>query len=50
VEALLGPANTASESKEGMLTLMKRNYNHDGKKVTASFVNGVLIDYSISPQ
>lgn len=50
VEALLGPANTASESKEGVLTLMKRNYVHDGKKITASFVNGVLIDYAIAPQ
>lgn len=49
VEALLGPANIASESKEGVLTLMKRNYNYDGKKVVASFVNGVLIDYSIGP-
>lgn len=49
VEALLGPANTASESKEGVLTLMKRNYIYDGKKVVASFVNGVLIDYAIGP-
>lgn len=49
VEALLGPANTASESKEGVLTLMKRNYHYDGKRITASFVNGVLIDYAISP-
>ena len=49
VEALLGPANTASESKEGVLTLMKRNYFYDGKKVVASFVNGVLIDYAIGP-
>ena len=49
VEALLGPANTASESKEGVLTLMKRNYLYDGKKVVASFVNGVLIDYAIGP-
>lgn len=49
VEALLGPANTASESKEGVLTLMKRNYIYDGKRVVASFVNGVLIDYSIGP-
>ena len=49
VEALLGPANTASESKEGVLTLMKRSYIHDGKKVVASFVNGVLIDYAIGP-
>lgn len=50
VEALLGPANTASESKEGVLTLMKRNYVNDGKKIVASFVNGVLIDFSIAPQ
>lgn len=50
VEALLGPANTAGESKEGILTLMKRTYLHDGKRVTASFVNGVLIDYAIAPQ
>lgn len=49
VEALLGPANTASESKEGVLMLMKRTYNYDGKKIVASFVNGVLIDYSIGP-
>ena len=49
VEALLGPANTASESKEGVLTLMKRNYIYDGKRVVASFVNGVLIDYAIGP-
>lgn len=50
VEAMLGPANTASESKEGVLTLMKRNYLHDGKKISTSFVNGVLIDYAIAPQ
>lgn len=49
VESLLGPANTASESKEGVLTLMKRNYIYDGKRVVASFVNGVLIDYAIGP-
>jgi hypothetical protein len=50
VEALLGPANTASESKEGVLTLMKRVYLHDGKRITGSFVNGVLVDYAIAPQ
>ena len=49
VEALLGPANTASESKEGVLTLMKRSYISDDKKLVASFVNGVLIDYAIGP-
>ncbi len=50
VEALLGPANTASEVKEGSITVMKRTYLLDGKKVVASFVSGVLIDYSIAPQ
>lgn len=50
VEALLGPANTASESREGVLMLMKRNYLYDGKKIVASFVNGVLIDYAIAPE
>ena len=50
VEALLGPANTASESREGSLTVMKRNYVVDGKRISTSFVNDVLIDYSIAPQ
>jgi hypothetical protein len=50
VEAMFGPANTASESKEGTLTVMKRTYNYDGKKITTQFVNGVMIDYAIAPQ
>lgn len=50
VEALFGPANTASESKEGSLTVMKRSYTYDGKRVLTQFVNGVLIDYAIAPQ
>ncbi|MEP6779854.1 MAG: hypothetical protein ABJC26_08195, partial [Gemmatimonadaceae bacterium] len=50
VEALLGPASTATETREGVLTLMKRNYVYDGKKIIASFVNGVLIDYAIAPE
>ena len=50
VEALLGPANTASESKEGTLTLVKRSYVSEGNRVTAYFVNGVLIDFAIGPQ
>lgn len=49
VEALLGPAKTAGESKEGVLTVMTRSYVADGKKIITSFVNGVLIDYSIVP-
>ena len=50
VEALLGPAATAAEKKEGRLTVLERTYRKDGQKVTASFVNGVLIDFAITPQ
>ena len=49
VEALLGPASTANEVQEGSMTVMKRIYKIDGKKVSASFVGGVLIDYAITP-
>lgn len=49
VDALLGPARTASESKEGGLTTMTRTYVVDGKRITASFVNDVLVDYAIAP-
>ena len=50
VEKLLGPAATAAEKKEGRLTVVERTYRKDGQKVTASFVNGVLIDFAITPQ
>jgi hypothetical protein len=50
VEALLGPAATATESKEGRLTVLNRTYRKDGQKISASFVNGVLIDFAIAPQ
>jgi len=50
VETLLGPAATASETKEGRLTVVNRTYRKDGQKVSASFVNGVLIDFAITPQ
>lgn len=49
VERILGPAATASEKKEGTVTLLERGYRKDGMKVRASFVNGVLVDYTISP-
>jgi hypothetical protein len=29
---------------------MKRGYSSEGMKVAASFVNGVLIDFSITPR
>ena len=50
VETLLGPAATASETKEGRLTVLNRTYRKDGQRVSASFVNGVLIDFAITPQ
>ena len=45
VEALLGPAASANEVKEGSMTVMKRGYTADGKRISTSFVGGVLIDY-----
>jgi hypothetical protein len=50
VEAILGPAATATEKKEGRLTVLERTYRKDGQRVAASFVNGVLIDFAITPQ
>ena len=50
VEELFGPADAAGEQKEGSLIVMKRSYSSDGMKVAASFVNGVLIDFSITPR
>jgi hypothetical protein len=50
VEALLGPAATAAEKKEGRVTVLERTYRKDGQKISASFVNGVLIDFAITPQ
>ncbi len=50
VEALLGPAASAQEVAEGTMTIMKRSYSVDGKKIGTSFVGGVLIDFSITPQ
>jgi hypothetical protein len=49
VESFLGPASTASEAKDGSMTIQKRTYRHDGLEVTASFVAGVLIDFAIKP-
>jgi hypothetical protein len=49
VEALLGPAVTAKEEKEGSVSVMKRTYHHSGMKVSASFVSEVLVDFAITP-
>ncbi|GJG86086.1 hypothetical protein tb265_12670 [Gemmatimonadetes bacterium T265] len=50
VEALLGPAATAAESKDGSMTVTKRTYRPEGAQVAASFVGGVLVDYAITPR
>jgi hypothetical protein len=50
VEALLGPADTAAEARQGTLTVLTRGYTAGGMKVTTSFVNDVLIDFAISPR
>ena len=50
VEAILGPAATATEKKEGRLTVLDRTYRKDGQRVVASFINGVMIDFTITPQ
>jgi hypothetical protein len=50
VEALLGPAATAAEGKDGSLSVTRRTYRPDGAQVSASFVAGVLVDYAITPR
>lgn len=50
VESFLGPAETATEQREGSLTLVKRSYTAEGMKVVGSFINGVLIDFAITPR
>ncbi|MGQ0641325.1 MAG: hypothetical protein ACT4P6_11240 [Gemmatimonadaceae bacterium] len=50
VEALLGPASSAGEEKEGAMVVMKRTYKKDGMLVMAKFVSDVLIDFTIAPQ
>lgn len=50
VEALLGPAASVAESREGSLTLVRRGYRRDGMRIAARFVSGVLIDFAITPE
>ena len=50
VEAALGPAVTASEAKDGSNTVMKRTYRAQGMQVTGSFISGVLVHFTITPQ
>ena len=48
VERLLGPAGTASESEDCSLKIMTRTYSRAGQRTSARFVNGILVDYTIS--
>lgn len=50
VEAMLGPAETAGEERQGIFTVLKRSYTAGGMKVMTSFVNDVLIDFTMSPR
>jgi hypothetical protein len=42
------PRRTANEVKEGSMTVMKTRLYADGKRISTSFVGGV-IDYAITP-
>jgi hypothetical protein len=46
----MGPAMTMDERKEGRLTVSTRTYAGSQGRVTADFVEGVLIRYSISSE
>jgi hypothetical protein len=51
VEQLLGPAAAVSQKTEGSMEIAVRQYSTpSGESVTASFVGGVLVDYTISPK
>ena len=47
VDALLGPAAKSSEQKEGTLRVQTREYATPDGRVTAEFVEGVLIRYRV---
>jgi hypothetical protein len=50
VDALLGPAAKSSERKEGTLRVQTREYATPDGRVTADFVEGVLIRYRIASE
>jgi hypothetical protein len=47
VERILGPATTAETTTAGGVTVNRRTYLPDGRKVTAKFVSGVLVEFTI---
>jgi hypothetical protein len=50
VDALLGPATATTERKEGSLKLVQRRYSAPLGQVTADFVEGVLIRYTLTSE
>lgn len=50
VDGLLGPALTASERKEGSLKVQTREYTTTDGRLSAEFVEGVLIRYRIASE
>ena len=48
VERALGQPDKSSERSEGSLKVVTSIYTHDDQRITAEFVEGVLIRYSIS--
>jgi hypothetical protein len=51
VEQLLGPAAKVSQRTEGSMEVSVREYSTaDGQQVSAKFVGGVLVDYTITPR
>jgi hypothetical protein len=47
VEAMYGPASRAEERSEGTLKVSVRTYHQDQRRITAEFVEGVLVRYTI---
>ena len=48
VEDALGRAEKTSERSEGSLRVLTATFSRDDQRITAEFVEGVLIKYSIS--
>jgi hypothetical protein len=50
VEQILGPATRVTSRTDGSIEMTIRNYNADRDQVSAKFVAGVLVDYTITPR
>jgi hypothetical protein len=49
-DAFLGPPAASAERKEGTLRVLKREYPSPDGRITAEFVEGVLIRYTVTSQ